>query len=99
MNPSLEADVLLVSRISAIPAILEVVCQVTGMGFSAVARVTENRWIACSTLDRVNFGLKPGSELPIETTLCSEVRSLHKEIVIEDVAADPVYAEHHTPRL
>ena len=31
----------------AVHAILEDVCGLTGMGFAAVARVTEDRWIAC----------------------------------------------------
>ncbi len=33
----LEADVTAVARIDAVPAILEVVCRTTGMGFAAVA--------------------------------------------------------------
>ncbi|WP_233553172.1 hypothetical protein [Teichococcus wenyumeiae] len=40
------ADVAAVARIAAVPAILDVVCRTTGMGFAAVARVTEDRWIA-----------------------------------------------------
>ena len=31
-----------------IRAILEEVCQITQMGFSAVARVTDSRWIVCN---------------------------------------------------
>jgi hypothetical protein len=38
------------------------------MGFAAVARVTEDRWVACSVLDEIDFGLKPGDELRVETT-------------------------------
>jgi hypothetical protein len=43
---SLEADVAAVGRVDAVPTILEVVCRTTGMGFAAVARVTEDRWVA-----------------------------------------------------
>jgi hypothetical protein len=32
--------------------------------------VTEDRWIACSVLDEMDFGLKPGGELEAEPTLC-----------------------------
>jgi hypothetical protein len=45
MAQDLQADVEAVSRIEAVPTILEVVCRTTGMGFAAVARVTEDRWL------------------------------------------------------
>jgi signal transduction histidine kinase len=93
------ADIQAIRSISAVRSILEVACQVTGMGFAAVARVTEDRWIACEVLDHVQFGLRPGSELPIKTTLCDEVRAGGREIVIDHVARDGLYQTHHTPRL
>lgn len=40
-------DIDKVQRITAVPTILDVVCRATGMGFAAIARVTDNRWIAC----------------------------------------------------
>jgi hypothetical protein len=49
-------DIDTVSRIPAVPTILDVVCRTTGMGFAAVARVTEDRWVACSVLDEIDFG-------------------------------------------
>ena len=52
---------------SPVPTILEVVCRTTGMGFAAVARVTEDRWIACEVHDEIQFGLRPGGELEVET--------------------------------
>ena len=30
------------------------------MGFAAIARVTEDRWITCASRDELAFGLKPG---------------------------------------
>ena len=50
-----------VSGIAAVPTILDVVCRITGMGFAAVARVTEDRWIACSVRDEIAFGLRPAA--------------------------------------
>jgi signal transduction histidine kinase len=99
MDMSQDVDVRAVQDIAVIKSILRVALETTGMGFAAVARVTEDRWLACEVLDLVDFGLRPGSEIPIETTLCDEVRAAHAEIVIDHVAQDPVYAEHHTPRL
>lgn len=69
----------------------------TGMRFAAVARVTEDRWIACSVLDQIEFGLKPGGELKVETTICHEIRQMRQPVVIDEVAADDTYREHHTP--
>jgi signal transduction histidine kinase len=69
------------------------------MGFAAVARVTEDRWIACEVLDKIGFGLLPGGELQVETTICHEIRESSQAVVISDVQADPVYCHHHTPAL
>ena len=43
------ADVADIGRLDAVPAILNLACELTGMGFAAVARVTEQRWVAWST--------------------------------------------------
>lgn len=91
-------DLAKVGSIAAVPNILDVVCRSTGMGFAAVARVTEDRWIACSTLDKIGFGLKPGDELKVETTICHEIRQHREPVVIDDVAADPVFCGHATPQ-
>jgi signal transduction histidine kinase len=69
------------------------------MGFAAVARVTDERWVACSVLDNILFGLKPGGELKLETTICHEIRQMRKAVVIDHVAEDEEFREHHTPRM
>jgi len=81
-----------------VPTLLETVTLATGMGFAAVARVTESRWVTCRAVDKISFGLKPGDELDVESTLCHEVRLSDQEIVIDDVKNDPTYCNHHTPR-
>jgi signal transduction histidine kinase len=88
-----------VARIDAIPKILEVVCHTTGMGFSAVARVTEDRWIACAVRDEISFGLKPGGELQVETTICDEIRESREPVVIDHVAEDTDFCKHPTPKM
>jgi signal transduction histidine kinase len=90
------ADIAAVGRIEAVPKILEVVCRTTGMGFAAVARVTEGRWIACSVRDDIAFGLKPGGELKVETTICHEIRQSGEGVVIDHVDEDAVYCGHPT---
>ena len=97
MKTDFSADIAAVQGIAAVPRILEVVCRSTGMGFAAVARVTEQRWVCCAVRDEIEFGLVPGGELEVETTLCHEIRQSHEAVVIDNVAEDTIYCGHHTP--
>jgi signal transduction histidine kinase len=99
MAHDFQQDIDVVGNIHAVTAILDVVCGTTGMGFAAVARVTENRWVACSVRDDIAFGLEPGGELKVETTICHEIRQSGAGVVIDEVAADSVYRGHATPAL
>jgi signal transduction histidine kinase len=99
MSETFEQDIAAVSSIKAIPTILDIVCRTTGMRFAAVARVTEDRWIACSVRDDINFGLKPGGELKVESTICHEIRQNGEAVIIDHVSEDAVYAGHHTPQV
>jgi signal transduction histidine kinase len=92
-------DVRTVSRIEAVPMLLRIVGETTGMGFAAVARVTEGTWTACAVYDKINFNLVPGGQLDISTTLCKEVREMRTPVVIDHASQDPVYFNHHTPKL
>ena len=80
-----------------IRAILTEVCAVTDMGFAAVARVTEQRWIACQVLDRIAFGLTPGSELEVQKTVCNEIRQHARAVVFDDALDDPAWETHPVP--
>lgn len=97
MATDFTADIEAVQRIDAVPRILEVVCRTTGMGFAAVARVTDQRWVCCAVRDDIEFGLVPGGELEVETTICHEILQSHEAVAIDHVAQDAVYAGHHTP--
>jgi signal transduction histidine kinase len=99
LPPNILADIDAINRISVVPTILEVICRTTGMGFAAVARVTEDRWVACSVRDEINFGLKSGGELKLETTICNEIRQSGQGVVIDHVAIDECFANHHTPAM
>ena len=99
MPRDFEADIAAIDRINAVPTILEVVCRSTGMGFAAVARVTEDRWIACAVRDDIQFGLEPGGELKVETTICHEIRRARQPVIIDHVAEDETFCSHHTPAL
>ena len=97
--PGIDADIAAIGRIEAVPTMLRVLCETTGMGFAAVARVTDGSWTACAVQDNIQFGLCAGGELDVDTTLCKEVRQTRQPIVIERASTDPAYRDHHTPRI
>src|SRR3984957_67639 len=99
MADDFRAELAAIGRISALPTILDVICRTTGMGVAAVARVTEDRWVACSVRDDISFGMQPGSELRIETTICNEIRQHREPVVINNVAEDAAYCGHQTPAM
>jgi len=96
---SIDADIAAIARISAVPTILKVISETTGLRLALVARVTEGTWTACAVLDRMDFGLSVGDNLEVATTLCSEVRDTLAPIIIEHASAEPAYCDHPTPRL
>jgi hypothetical protein len=98
LSEALVEDVKRIQELSIVPTILEIICRTTGMGFSAVARVTEDKWIACAVRDQIGFGLQPGGELQLETTICNEIRGHGQPVVIDEVAKDDIFCDHHTPK-
>lgn len=99
LAPELLADIASVQRIDAVKAILSEICRVTGMGFAAVARVTDARWVACQVQDDIGFGVEPGDELDVKTTICDEIRASANGVLIDNVAREPVWRAHPTPIL
>ena len=99
LEDNFKQDIINIENISIVPNLLNVICQTTGMGFAAIARVTEDRWITCSVQDNVLFGLKPGDELKIKTTICDEIRQNPKPVIIDNVSEDKDYHDHHTPAM
>jgi signal transduction histidine kinase len=47
----------------------------------------------------IQFGLKPGGELKVETTICHEIRQSGAPVVIDHVAQDQVFCMHPTPAM
>jgi GAF domain-containing protein len=92
-------DLEAVAALPVIGTILEVVCRTTGLRFAAVARVTEDRWICCASQDDLQFGLVPGAELKVESTICNEIRAHGREVAIDHVAEETAWRHHHTPAL
>lgn len=95
---SVEADVARISRIAAVPRILDAVVLMTGMRFAAVARVTGTSWTACAVRDDLEFGLLPGGELELESTICNEIRQHQQPVVFGHASQHAHFSHHHTPR-
>ncbi|WP_460418342.1 GAF domain-containing sensor histidine kinase [Pseudomonas sp. microsymbiont 2] len=99
MTQAANADIAIIGRINAVPAILQVICETTGLRFAAVARVTDNSWTACAVLDTLGLGLAVGSQLDVATTLCHEIHGTRQTIVIDKASEDQQYCHHPIPRL
>ncbi|KUJ62783.1 hypothetical protein AR687_05135 [Flavobacteriaceae bacterium CRH] len=99
LEQNFQQDVINIQNISIVPKLLDVISQTTGMGFVAVARVTEDRWITCSVLDNVEFGLKPTDELQVKTTICDDIRKNYRPVIIDNVNEDDEFRNHHTPAM
>lgn len=84
---------------AAIRRILEETAALTGMGFVAVACVTATRWIACQVLDQIDFGMSPGDELRVSTTICNDIRETGNAVVIDNVSSNPKWQSHPAPAL
>lgn len=97
MNSSIEKDIQTIQSIEAVPYIMKMLSDATGLRFICIARVTEDKWTTCAVLDRVNFNLNPGDELEIDTTFCSQVRRSTKPVVIEHAQKDAHYSKSEIP--
>lgn len=95
----LSGDVAAINRISIIPQLLEVVCKTTNLRFASIARVTDERWVACATMDNIPLGLKAGDELEISDTFCTQVHKTGESVIFDDVNSDEQYRNHHVPKL
>ncbi|NNE52973.1 MAG: GAF domain-containing sensor histidine kinase [Sulfitobacter sp.] len=89
-----QADIEVLAGSDLVGTILETVMLATNMRFAAVARVTADRWVACRTVDEVNFGLAEGDEIEIQSTFCQSVRETSQKVIFNDVATDDVYRNH-----
>jgi signal transduction histidine kinase len=98
IDEDFQKDIDAVGQIPIISSLLNVICQTTGMGFAAVARVTDERWVTCTVRDDIGFGLKPGDELEIKTTICNEIRQSEMAVTIDHVDEDSQFYDHHTPK-
>ncbi len=93
-NHDFQADIQMLAGSGLVGTILETVMLATNMRFAAVARVTADRWVACRTVDEVNFGLAEGDEIEIQSTFCQSVRETSEKVLFNDSTTDDVYGNH-----
>lgn len=98
-NAAAVRDVDLVARLPVVASILEAVSRETGMRFATVARVSETRWIACAVYDTIDFGLRAGQDLVLETTICNEIREHGHTVTFDHASTHPLFSKHPTPAL
>ncbi|WP_282638443.1 sensor histidine kinase [Sphingobacterium thalpophilum] len=75
MSSKDKQDLRILSSIESIPSInniLETICIYTDMRLGVLAYVSEQAWIACAVYDNLGIGLKPGQNLQLDLTICSE---------------------------
>jgi GAF domain-containing protein len=97
--PEIIAESIAIADDERLRVMLRKICDTTGMGFAAVARVTDQRWIACQVEDRIDFGLDPGGELKVQETICDEIRDCGEAIVFDDASTDIKWSRHPVPVL
>ncbi len=87
-------EVEVAARVASLPAILDVACHSTGMGFAVLAHVTKDGWTACATRDHLAIGINAGDTLDVETTICHNVLRFGRPVIVNDAAVDVIYKNH-----
>jgi signal transduction histidine kinase len=90
-------DVAAIGHIDAVPTLLQVLCEITGMRFAVVARVAGKTWTICAVRDEIHLGVKPGDRL-FSTNLAFESQNSRTPIVIERLSTDPRYRSRDVPK-
>jgi signal transduction histidine kinase len=99
MAHAVDLDIHAVQSLTAVPTIMQVIAQTTGLRWVCVSRVTEDKWTMCAVRDELGFGLAPGDEIAIANTFCDQVRRTDVGVVIDDVSNDPDYHGHPIPKM
>lgn len=85
------------TRSDSVPTVLKVVCGITGMRLSAVARVSGKTWTALAIHDGLRPGFAPGERLTLlEDVGFEELISL-SPFIIEHASPDSLSTTRHSP--
>jgi signal transduction histidine kinase len=78
-----------IGRIDAVPTLLKVLCEMTGLRFAAVAGVEGSTWTAYAVRDDLSLEVQPGDELSLMASLGFDSRAARLPIVFEEAGMDP----------
>jgi signal transduction histidine kinase len=75
-------------RVDALPTLLRVLCEMTGLRFAAVAHVEGTTWTAYALRDDLSLGVQPGDELSFMASLGFDSLAARLPIVFEQSGMD-----------
>jgi signal transduction histidine kinase len=78
-----------IGRVDAVPTLLKVLCEMTGLRFAAVVGVERRTWTAYAVRDDLSLGVQPGGELTFMASLGFDSRAARLPIVFEHAGMDP----------
>jgi signal transduction histidine kinase len=91
-------EVEIAGRIASLPKVLDVACKTGGMGFTALSRIVDQRWIACGIRDELQTGVDVGQSIALEHTLCRYVQQDLVPLAISDTTSDTRFHDHPAVR-
>lgn len=97
MTTAIDQSIRTIQAIDAVPHIMKLLADTTGLRFICVARVTQESWTLCARLDEAGYDLNPGDQLDIETTFCDRVRAFNTPVVIDNASNDEVFKTSPIP--
>lgn len=86
-----------IGRIHAVPTLLEVLCEISGMRFAMIARDVGKTLTVCAAKDGLQLAIEVGSPFAHRTNLALDVQALRTSIVIERASSDPRYRDPTVP--
>jgi signal transduction histidine kinase len=78
-----------IGRVDAVPTLLKVLCEMTGLRFAAVTGVEGGTWTAYALRDDLSLGVRPGGELPFMASLGFDSQAARLPIIFEQGGINP----------
>lgn len=83
-----------VARIDAVPSLLQLLCETTGMRCAAVVRVTGDAWTACAVHDDGSMGIRSGTRFDGGAAFFAETGPSRAPLFIGSAGMDPRFRDH-----
>jgi signal transduction histidine kinase len=77
-----------IGRIDAVPALLKVLCEMSGLRFAAVAGIEGTTWTAYAVRDDLSLGVNPGGELAFMASFGIDCRAARLPVLLEQAGMD-----------